>query len=146
MKITNPAIALFLAAGLLGGCASNQPKEEAKPETAAAAETKPAEAAPAPSAKSNDTYSVVRGDNLWNISGKPVIYGNPYEWPLIFKANRDKIRDADLIEPGQVFAIDRNASASDVDAAVAHAKTRGSWQVGVTEQSDLAYLSKYGMK
>jgi LysM repeat protein len=148
MKITNPALALILAAGLIGGCASNQPKEEAKPEAAAAAETKPAPAEPAPAAmaNSNDTYNVVRGDNLWNISSKSVIYGNPYEWPLIFKANRDKIRDADLIEPGQVFAINRNASTSDVDAAVMHAKTRGAWKLGETEQSDLAYLSKYGMK
>lgn len=145
MKISNSALALLLVAGLIGGCASNQAKEEAKPESAAAADTKGASDSAAP-ATSNDTYNVVRGDNLWNISGKPVIYGNPYEWPLIFKANRDKIRDADLIEPGQVLAINRNASGADVNAAVAHAKARGAWQLGVTEQSDLAYLSKYGMK
>jgi LysM repeat protein len=145
MKVTNPALLLLLAAGLIGGCASTQPKEESGP-ASAAAETKGAPAEQAQATKSSDTYNVVRGDNLWNISGKPVIYGNPYEWPLIFKANRDKIRDADLIEPGQVFSIDRNASAADVDAAVQHAKTRGAWKLGVTEQSDLAYLAKYGMK
>jgi len=89
-----------------------------------------------------DSYSVVRGDNLWDISGKDSIYGNSYQWPLIYKANRNKIKDADLIYPGQVFDIDQNASSSEIDAAVRHARTRGAWSVGDVEQSDLDYLSR----
>ena len=89
-----------------------------------------------------DSYSVVRGDNLWDISGKSSIYGNSYQWPLIYKTNRNKIKDADLIYPGQVFDIDQNASSSDIDAAVNHAKTRGAWSVGDVEQSDLDYLGR----
>ena len=89
-----------------------------------------------------DSYSVVRGDNLWNISGKDEVYADPYQWPLIYKTNRDKIKDADLIHPGQVLDIDQNASASEIDAAVNHAKTRGAWSVGDTEQSDRDYLAK----
>jgi len=89
-----------------------------------------------------DQYEVMRGDNLWNISGKGDIYGNPYQWPLIYKANRDKISDADLIYPGQVFDIDRAASSADIDAAIQHAKTRGAWSIGVTEESDKAYLAQ----
>ena len=88
------------------------------------------------------SYSVVRGDNLWSISGKDEVYADPYQWPLIYKTNRDKIKDADLIHPGQVFDIDQNASASEIDAAVNHAKTRGAWSVGDSEQSDSEYLSK----
>ena len=93
-------------------------------------------------AGSVSSYSVVRGDNLWSISGKDEVYANPYQWPLIYKTNRDKIKDADLIYPGQVFDIDQNASASEIDAAVNHAKTRGAWSVGDTEQSDRDYLAK----
>lgn len=89
-----------------------------------------------------DSYSVVRGDNLWDISGKDAVYGNSYQWPLIYKTNRNKIKDADLIYPGQVFDIDQNASSSDIDAAVNHAKTRGAWSVGDVEQSDLDYLDR----
>jgi len=88
------------------------------------------------------SYSVVRGDNLWNISGKDEVYADPYQWPLIYKTNRDKIKDADLITPGQVLDIDQNASASEIDAAVNHAKTRGAWSLGDTEQSDRDYLAK----
>ena len=89
-----------------------------------------------------DQYVVQRGDNLWDISGKDQVYGNPYQWPLIYKANRDKIRDADLIYPGQEFAIDRDYSMGEKNAAVEHAKTRGSWSLGVVEQSDRNYLSQ----
>lgn len=89
-----------------------------------------------------DGYKVVRGDSLWRISGKNEVYGNPYQWPLIYKANRDKIKDADLIYPGQQLAINRGASAADVAAAVKHAKTRGAWSLGAVEESDKAYLAK----
>ncbi|HED35876.1 MAG TPA: DUF4398 domain-containing protein [Gammaproteobacteria bacterium] len=93
-------------------------------------------------ALADDSYEVIRGDNLWNISGKDSIYANPYQWPMIYKANRDKIKDADLIYPGQVFDIDRSGSSSDIDAAVEHAKTRGAWSVGTVEASDEAYLAQ----
>jgi len=92
------------------------------------------------SSPSSDSYTVDRGDNLWNISGKPSVYGNPYQWPLIYKANSDKIKDADLIYPGQVLGIDSNPSSSDTSAAIQHAKTRGSWTIGTVEASDKAYL------
>lgn len=99
------------------------------------------EPAPAPT-PSMDSYTVVRGDNLWNISARGDIYGNPYQWPLIYKANRSKIKDADLIYPGQQLDIERNASAADVDAAINHARTRGAWSLGVVEDSDMNYLAR----
>lgn len=42
-------------------------------------------------------------DCLWKISQRT--YGNPRLWPLIYVANKDKIRDPDLIFPGQVLVI-----------------------------------------
>jgi nucleoid-associated protein YgaU len=98
---------------------------------------------PAPTTTSTaGNYSVMKGDNLWNIAAKPDIYNNPFEWPLIYKANSDKIKDADLIYPGQVFAIDSNPSSADVDAAIHHAKTRGAWSLGTVEASDKVYLAQ----
>ncbi len=88
------------------------------------------------------TYNVVKGDHLWGIAGKDDIYGNSYQWPLIYKANSDKIKDADLIYPGQEFDIDSNPSDADVGAAVSHAKTRGAWSIGTVEESDRAYLGQ----
>ncbi len=75
-------------------------------------------------------YMVVRGDSLWGISGSPPIYENPFMWPLIYKANRDQIRDPDLIFPKQTFAIPRSYSQEESNAAVQRARTRGPWRLG----------------
>lgn len=88
------------------------------------------------------SYEVVSGDNLWDISAKGSVYGDPYRWPLIYKANKSKITDADLIYPGQVFDYELSPSSSEVDAAVNHARTRGAWSVGTVEASDEAYLAR----
>lgn len=46
---------------------------------------------------------VVRGDNLWNIAR--VHYGDGWRHTTIFNANKDQIRNPDLIYPGQVFSL-----------------------------------------
>lgn len=51
------------------------------------------------------SYTVVRGDCLWNIAKKKDYYGNGFAWPIIYKANRDKIKNPDLIYPKQTFTI-----------------------------------------
>ena len=102
----------------------------------------PAQPEPTPTAAGSSQYTVVKGDNLWNISAKPSIYNNPYQWPLIYKANSSKIKDADLIYPGQNFDINSNPSSAETSAAITHAKTRGAWSLGVVEESDKAYLAK----
>ena len=131
--------------GLLGaftlavGCAG--PAEKAEEPAPAPEPAKTVEPEPEPEAAPESTsYEVNKGDHLWGISGQS--YGNPYKWPLIYKANSDKIKDADLIYPGQVFDIDSNPGDADSAAAINHAKTRGSWSIGVTEESDKAYLAQ----
>ena len=44
-------------------------------------------------------------DCLWNISKKRDIYNNAWMWPKIWQGNRDKIKDPDLIYPGQKLSI-----------------------------------------
>jgi DNA repair exonuclease SbcCD ATPase subunit len=50
-------------------------------------------------------YTVVRGDHLWGISGKKEHFGNSFAWPVLYQANRDQIKDPDLIYPNQVFKV-----------------------------------------
>lgn len=49
------------------------------------------------------TYTVKPGDNLSKISKQ--FYGDPNEYMRIFYANRDKLRDPDMIQVGQQLTI-----------------------------------------
>ena len=84
-------------------------------------------------------YIVQSGDHLWGISGQAQVYGDSYQWPLLYKRNRDNIYDPDLIYPGQVLHIDREASEQQIQLAIDHAKTRGAWALGVVEKADIDY-------
>ena len=56
--------------------------------------------APKTSAK---TYTVVKGDCLWNIAKR--FYGDGSKYTKIANANKDKIKKPNLIHPGQVLTI-----------------------------------------
>ena len=61
---------------------------------------------PAPPAQpqtTSRTHTVVSGDSLSKIAKRE--YGDAQKWHLIFEANRDQIKDPDLIHPGQVLTI-----------------------------------------
>ncbi|MCB1173897.1 MAG: LysM peptidoglycan-binding domain-containing protein [Leptospiraceae bacterium] len=44
-------------------------------------------------------------DSLWRIAQKKEHYGNGHLWPRIYKANKSKIKNPNLIYPGQKFVI-----------------------------------------
>jgi nucleoid-associated protein YgaU len=51
----------------------------------------------------NRKLSIVKGDNLWNIARAH--YGEGLQYTIIFNANKDQIRDPNLIYPGQNFSL-----------------------------------------
>lgn len=53
--------------------------------------------------KKTKTYTVKSGDCLWNIAKK--FYGNGAQYTKIYNANRGKIKNPNLIYPGQVLTI-----------------------------------------
>src|SRR5919199_4947724 len=53
------------------------------------------------------TYTVVSGDTLSKIAKRE--YGDAEKWHAIYQANRDKIKNPDLIYPGQVLTLPPNA-------------------------------------
>lgn len=87
------------------------------------------------------SYTVQRGDNLWDIAKKPSIYGNPYEWPLIYLYNADKINNPDLIYPNQQFNVMLNPLKSTWNDAAQYARTRGPWRHGQALSKDHAWVS-----
>ena len=53
--------------------------------------------------KKTKTYTVKSGDCLWNIAKK--FYGNGAQYTKIYNANKGKIKNPNLIYPGQVLTI-----------------------------------------
>lgn len=49
------------------------------------------------------TYTVVKGDSLSAIAKRE--YGDANKWHAIYEANRDTIKDPDLIHPGQTLRL-----------------------------------------
>ncbi len=65
------------------------------------------DAAAAPLKKVEGSVIIRRGDNLWTISRRT--YGKGTRYTTIYLANRDQIRNPDLIWPGQVFSMPKDA-------------------------------------
>lgn len=57
----------------------------------------------ASTAPKTTTYTVKKGDTLWGIAKK--YYGNGAKYTRIYEANKSKIKNPNLIYPGQVFTI-----------------------------------------
>jgi len=53
-------------------------------------------------------YTIKKGDSLSKIA--KAYYGNAMKYPVIFEANREVIKDPDLIYPGQVLRIPKTAN------------------------------------
>ena len=56
-----------------------------------------------PAVEQGKTYTVQKGDTLWKIAKQ--FYGNGIQYPKIVSANSDKIKNPNLIYPGQTFSI-----------------------------------------
>lgn len=58
---------------------------------------------PAQPTSSGRSYTIKSGDSLSKIAKQ--FYGNASEWDKIYKANQDKIKDPNMIHPGQQIII-----------------------------------------
>ena len=71
------------------------------------------------------TYTVgtwaMNRDCLWNISKKTTIYDDPWKWPKIYVANRDQIKNPDLIYPKEVLKIPENGPLNEKEKSAAKA-------------------------
>jgi tetratricopeptide (TPR) repeat protein len=76
-------------------------------------------------------HVVIKGETLWWIAEYKQIYDDPFQWPVIYRANRDKIRDPDLIYPDQNFVIPREPDLTNEmrQEAIKFAKNRGAWSL-----------------
>ena len=64
-----------------------------------------------------DEVEVQVGENLAIIAARGEVYDDALLWPLIYKANRDQIKDPKEIFSGQMLMIPRDKSRDEADAA-----------------------------
>jgi hypothetical protein len=103
-----------IAAGILAaGCASNKPETKPEPTPVPAANVEKAPEA---------SYVVKKGDSLWKIAASKKVLGDPFAWPLIFKANRDQIQDPDFIDVHEDLNYKKNYSKDEIADAVEKAE------------------------
>ena len=62
-------------------------------------------------------YVVNEGEVLWGIAARNDVYADPLLWPILYKANRDQIKDPRRIYPGQVLSIRRGISNAEAQEA-----------------------------
>ena len=80
-----------------------KPKADFSKVQSGSSSTAPERAPAEPASTSARSYTVKKGDTLSKIAGQE--YGDASAWKRIFEANRDKIKDPDLIHPGQELTI-----------------------------------------
>ncbi len=82
---------------VVAGGSSTAPRADATPPPTSSA-------AGAPNVADQErTYTVVAGDTLSKIAKRE--YGDASQWRRIYEANKDDIKNPDLIYPGQTFRI-----------------------------------------
>ncbi len=97
---------------------------EKKPVKKSVVKKKPPKPKPKPKQKPSkpqivllDEVTITAGETLSSLAARKDIYADPLLWPLIYKANRDQIKDPQKIFKGQVFTIPRDKSAQEQEAA-----------------------------
>ena len=85
----------------------DDPAAESKPDfsnvRSGASSTAPAAPQPTDTIGSAKTYVVVEGDSLSRIAKRE--YGDASKWRTLYEANKDLIKDPDLIYPGQTLRV-----------------------------------------
>jgi len=100
--------------GLFDGIFKRKDKQQGKPDFSSVqsggSSTAPSSTSPSPTttdpfagSPAGRSYTVVQGDSLSKIAKHH--YGDANKWRTIYDANKDLIKDPDLIYPGQSFRI-----------------------------------------
>ena len=59
-------------------------------------------------------YKVKRSETLVDIARRHEVFNDQFMWPLLYKANRDQIRDPKVVFPDQILSIPRDITYEDI--------------------------------
>ena len=97
---------------------------EAESRMQSEAKKKPEKPRPLKERQLSAYHTAKRGETLPLIAAQPDVYNDPALWPLLYRANRDQIKDPRQIWPGQVLRIPRNISREDLSEARRYSQER----------------------
>jgi hypothetical protein len=136
--LTRSALGALGALALLTSCAhrAELKADASRPTPATAA---PPQAQNAPAANINAHYIVKKGDCLWTIAAKPAVLGDAFDWPLLYKQNRDEIQDPDLIQPHQDLSYKRHYHKNELAQALEQARAQPPYKAPIKVSEDEKY-------
>ncbi len=68
------------------------------------------------------SYVVQENESLWHVAGQQEVYGNSYLWPLVWQANKNKVRQPDQLYKGLRLTIPAHPTLQEVSDALAYSK------------------------
>jgi nucleoid-associated protein YgaU len=71
------------------------------------------------------SYVVQSGESLWHVAGQPEVYGNSYLWPLVWEANKNRVKQPYQLYKGLRLTIPAHPTVQEVTEALAYAKKNG---------------------
>ena len=121
---------LGVAMVVAGGCATAKNYGTSDTSAEPAKGAKPATAAKKPVVKkavvsATGGLKVEKGMTLWGLAKSAQTYNKSCQWPVLYKANKDKIQDPDLIYPGQVLTVPKEVASADSSKACSAAAKYG---------------------
>jgi nucleoid-associated protein YgaU len=70
------------------------------------------------------SYVVQQGESLWHVAGQREVYGNPYLWPLVWQANKDRLKQPYQLHQGMHLMIPAHPTIQEVSSALAFSRSR----------------------
>ena len=71
------------------------------------------------------SYVVQDGESLWHVAGQQEVYGNSYLWPLVWQANKNKVKQPYQLYKGLRLTIPAHPTVQEVAEALAESKANG---------------------
>jgi hypothetical protein len=85
------------------------------------------------------TYKVKRSETLVDIARRHEVFNDQFMWPLLYKANRDQIRDPKVVFPDQILSIPRDITYEEIIEARKMAEAAPPYEPPLTAYSPEIY-------